>query len=326
MKIRIVAAVAALLMLPGSAAVAQTLNTGAGSGSSSSWVAGIHAGHNWQSGSVVYGFETDMSGTALKTDFNTVLFGTVIVPPPTANTNANIEYFGTLRGRLGWAAGPVLFYGTGGLAYGNVDTSSVINGVGVPLGAQTNDLRIGWAGGGGIEYKYSPNVIFSLNYLYVDLGNINLAGPTGFGSAITSGNVHAQLQAVTLGVSWLFSPDGKGPHAPWEGNYIGGQAGGDWGNRTSASYVGPLPASDIRLKRDIVLVGHLDNGLALYRYRYFWSDAVYVGVMAQEVAEKTPNAVTIGEDGYLRVDYQMLGLQLRTQAEWDALTYGIRLD
>jgi outer membrane immunogenic protein len=326
MKVRIVAAVAALLMLPGSAAVAQTLNTGAGSGSSSSWVAGIHAGHNWQSGSVVYGFETDMSGTALKTDFNAVLFGTVIVPPPTANTNANIEYFGTLRGRLGWAAGPVLFYGTGGLAYGNVDTSSAINGAGAPLGAQTNDLRIGWAGGGGIEYKYSPNVIFSLNYLYVDLGTINLAAPTGFGSAITGGNVHAQLQAVTLGVSWLFSPDGKGPHAPWEGNYIGGQAGGDWGNRTSASYVGPLPASDIRLKRDIVLVGHLDNGLALYRYRYFWSDAVYVGVMAQEVAEKTPNAVTMGEDGYLRVDYQMLGLQLRTQAEWDVLTYGIRLD
>ena len=131
---------------------------------------------------------------------------------------------------------------------------------------------------------------------------------------------------MTLGVSWLSSPDGKGPHAPWEGNYIGGQAGGDWGNRTSASYVGPLPPSDIRLKRDIVLVGHLDNGLALYRYRYFWSDAVYVGVMAQEVAEKMPNAVTIGEDGYLRVDYQTLGLQLRTQAEWDALTYGIRLD
>jgi outer membrane immunogenic protein len=328
MKIKIVAAVAALLILPGSAAFAQVVSsTGAGSGSSSSWLAGVHAGHNWQSGSVVYGIETDFSGTALKTDFNTVLQG-AIVPAPVANTDANIEYFGTLRGRLGWAAGPVLFYGTGGLAYGNVDTSSTITSPVVAFSAQTNDSRIGWAGGGGIEYKYSPNVIFSLNYLYVDLGNVGFSTPTlGFGPAVTSGNVHAQLQAVTLGVSWLFAPDDKGPHAPWEGNYIGGQAGGDWGNNTSASYLAqPTAISDIRLKRDIMRIGQLDNGLTLYRYRYLWSDTVYVGVMAQEVAEKAPNAVVMGEDGYLRVDYRTLGLQLRTQAEWDALTYGIRLD
>jgi outer membrane immunogenic protein len=326
MKTRIVGAAAALLLLSDVAAFAQALTaTGAGSGSASSWVAGIHAGHNWQNGSAVYGIETDISGTALKTDFNTVLQGAG-VPAVAANTNANIEYFGTLRGRLGWVAGPVLFYGTGGLAYGNVDTATTI----MPpsaFGAQTNDLRIGWAGGGGIEYKYSPNVIFSLNYLYVDLGNVNFSTvPLGVGPAITSGNVHAQLQAVTLGVSWLFAPDGKGPHTPWEGNYIGGQAGGDWGNRTSASYVAvPLVPSDIRLKRDIVLIGHLDDGLALYRYRYLWSDTVYVGVMAQEVAEKAPSAVTMGQDGYLRVEYRKLGLQLRTQAEWELLTYGLQL-
>jgi outer membrane immunogenic protein len=330
MKIKIVAAVAASLSLPGSTAFAQlATSTGAGSGSSSSWLAGVHAGHNWQSGSVVYGIETDLSGTALKTDFNTVLQG-AIVPPPVANTNANIEYFGTLRGRLGWAAGPVLFYGTGGLAYGNVDTNSTITGPAVAFGAQTNDLRIGWAGGGGIEYKYSPNVIFSLNYLYVDLGNVgfSMVTPFGLGPSIPSGNVHAQLQAVTLGGSWLFAPDGKGPHAPWEGNYIGGQAGGDWGNKTSASYVAQpnIGLSDIRLKRDIVPIGRLDDGLTLYRYRYLWSDTVYVGVMAQEVAEKDPSAVTMGDDGYLRVDYRKLGLQLRTQAEWDALIYGVRLD
>jgi outer membrane immunogenic protein len=140
MKIKIVAAVAALLMLPGSAAFGQIVtSTGAGSGSSSSWLAGVHAGHNWQSGSVVYGIETDLSGTALKTDFNTVLQGG-IVPPPVANTSANIEYFGTLRGRLGWAAGPVLFYGTGGLAYGSVDTSSTITGPAVAFGAELTDV------------------------------------------------------------------------------------------------------------------------------------------------------------------------------------------
>src|SRR5581483_6520700 len=184
MKIKIIAAVAALLLASGSAAFAQlpTPSTGTNSGSTSSWVAGIQAGHNWQSGSVVYGIETDISGTALRTSFSTVL-----APQPSiATTSATIDYFGTVRGRLGWTAGPVLFYGTGGLAYGTVDTATSMTGTGT-LGVQTNDLRIGWAGGAGIQYKYSPNVIFSLNYLYVDLGHVNFSTNFGFGPEVTSG-------------------------------------------------------------------------------------------------------------------------------------------
>jgi len=76
--------------------------------------------------------------------------------------------------------------------------------------------------------------------------------------------------------------------------------------------------SDVRLKRDIALVGRLDNGLGLYRYRYLWSDAEYVGVMAQEVALIQPKAVLHGLDGYLRVDYEMLGVPFRTLGEWQA--------
>jgi Chaperone of endosialidase len=83
--------------------------------------------------------------------------------------------------------------------------------------------------------------------------------------------------------------------------------------------------SDIRLKRDIVRVAELDNGLGLYRYRYLWSDTVYVGVMAQEVAETYPESVVRGSDGYLRVNYQSLGLRLQTLAEWNALTFGTGL-
>ncbi|HWX29001.1 MAG TPA: tail fiber domain-containing protein [Steroidobacteraceae bacterium] len=76
--------------------------------------------------------------------------------------------------------------------------------------------------------------------------------------------------------------------------------------------------SDARLKRDIVLVGRLDNGLGLYRYRYLWSDAEYVGVMAQEVALIQPKAVVHGFDGYLRVNYGLLGVPFRTLTEWQA--------
>jgi hypothetical protein len=80
---------------------------------------------------------------------------------------------------------------------------------------------------------------------------------------------------------------------------------------------GQIPrVSDTRLKRDIVLVGRLDNGLGLYRYRYLWSDTDYVGVMAQEVALIRPKAVVHGIDGYLRVNYEMLGAPFMTWTEW----------
>jgi len=83
--------------------------------------------------------------------------------------------------------------------------------------------------------------------------------------------------------------------------------------------------SDARLKRDIALIGRLDDGLGLYRYRYLWSDTVYVGVMAQEVALIHPDAVIHGFDGYLRVDYSRLGLKLLTLPQWDALSKDLRL-
>ena len=78
--------------------------------------------------------------------------------------------------------------------------------------------------------------------------------------------------------------------------------------------------SDVRLKRDITLVGRLKNALGLYRYRYLWSDTVYVGVMAQEVALVHPEAIVRSAvGGYLRVDYGRLGLKLMTLPEWSAL-------
>jgi hypothetical protein len=74
--------------------------------------------------------------------------------------------------------------------------------------------------------------------------------------------------------------------------------------------------SDIRLKHDIVLVGHLNNGLGLYRFSYNGSDKAYVGVIAQEVQQVTPAAVTRGTDGYLRVNYDKLGLKFQSYDQW----------
>jgi polysaccharide export outer membrane protein len=76
--------------------------------------------------------------------------------------------------------------------------------------------------------------------------------------------------------------------------------------------------SDARVKRDITPIAKLENGLQLYRYRYAWSDTLYVGVLAQEVLEVAPHAVSRGADGYLRVNYARLGLRMQLWEEWIA--------
>ena len=83
--------------------------------------------------------------------------------------------------------------------------------------------------------------------------------------------------------------------------------------------IGKTQPSDVRLKRDITLVARLKDALGLYRYRYLWSDTVYVGVMAQEVALVNPEAVVRSVlDKYLRVDYSRLGLKLMKWSEWES--------
>jgi hypothetical protein len=73
--------------------------------------------------------------------------------------------------------------------------------------------------------------------------------------------------------------------------------------------IAPKP-SDIRLKTDIEKVGIAENGLPLYNFRYLGSDAVYRGVMAQDVLEVFPEAVSTMPNGFLAVRYDMLGLRM----------------
>ena len=73
----------------------------------------------------------------------------------------------------------------------------------------------------------------------------------------------------------------------------------------------PPPTSDIRLKTDIQLVGTTAHNLPLYAFRYIGNDDQYEGVMAQDVLKAMPAAVSVGEDGYYRVNYEMLGIELR---------------
>ena len=96
----------------------------------------------------------------------------------------------------------------------------------------------------------------------------------------------------------------------------GGRGGGGRAAARGGGGRGGGRRSDIRLKHDIVLLGYLNDGLGLYRFSYNGSNTQYVGVVAQEVAQVAPQAVTRGRDGYLRVYYDKLGLKFQSYDHW----------
>ena len=120
---------------------------------------GIQGGYNFQSGQFVFGAETDFQFSAAEDTFAAWKF-------------AN-PWFGTIRGRAGYALNNVLLYGTGGFAYGG--------GYGRLAGAGSeNHTHVGWAAGLGIEVGITPNWSARAEYLYVDL---NERGYTVVGTA-----------------------------------------------------------------------------------------------------------------------------------------------
>lgn len=158
------------------------------------FTAGILAGYNWQFGSFVLGLEGDMNYLAmdgkLKNDASGVM-SQVMAPENTTATDRisyDANWYGTVRGRLGYAMSNVLIYGTGGLAYGFMDVRqnlSAENGAeSASWAGSTNGWNLGWTLGGGIEYAVDRWVL-GAEYLYVDLGtykwssmgNVSLTDP-----------------------------------------------------------------------------------------------------------------------------------------------------
>jgi len=69
--------------------------------------------------------------------------------------------------------------------------------------------------------------------------------------------------------------------------------------------------SDIITRKDIVRIGTTISGLPLYRFCNIDQEGVYEGLMAQDVIKIRPDAVSVGENGCLCVDYAALGLTLK---------------
>ena len=113
------------------------------------------------------------------------------------------------------------------------------------------------------------------------------------------------------------SAGGGGPRMGGGGGpRVGGGGGGGFRGGGGGGRGGGGRRSDIALKHDVVLLGHLDNGLGFYRFAYNGSDKAYVGVIAQEVQTVMPQAVARGRDGYLRVFYDRLGVRFESYDRW----------
>ena len=81
--------------------------------------------------------------------------------------------------------------------------------------------------------------------------------------------------------------------------------------------------SDRRLKRSVNFIGYR-HGVKLYSFQYLWSDVTYVGVMAQDLVDTHPEALSKDQFGYYMVNYSILGIEMKTLEEWTKQNSDVR--
>lgn len=176
--------------------------------SDQSWKAGGEVGINRQMGHVVFGLEGDMDAVgghsaqasryALE-GIDRTTSSTVII-----DRHADPNWTASARLRIGWATGPVLLYGTGGVGIAEVRQSAsysyaptlnngLPNGAGISLGsfvngASANNTLPGWILGVGVETAINRQVSIGAEYLHSDFGT------TAFGfAALSAGPTHENV-------------------------------------------------------------------------------------------------------------------------------------
>jgi outer membrane immunogenic protein len=191
---------------------------------------GGQVGYNWQTsssflglGPVVFGLEADIQGADMR-DGRTTLNGDFF----NTNFNQQVDWFGTVRGRIGITNGPVLSYITGGYAYGNVKTTTTqTDGFGAVSTASTDRLQGGYVVGSGIEAALGGNWTGKIEYLYVNLGNKTDAftGALALPQTLTT-----EVRENIFRVGLNYRTGGNGAYQPpaaanWTGFYVGGNLG-----------------------------------------------------------------------------------------------------
>jgi outer membrane immunogenic protein len=151
------------------------------------FIGGAQAGYNFQSGRWVYGIETDFQYANIRGTTSVTVPSTNFFPSVATSAQEKVEWFGTLRPRVGFTVIPsLLFYATAGLAYGQVSSSTATTAVpttvvggstcaapffNLDCGAgSSSQTRVGWTAGAGAEYALTPHWSIKAEYLYIDLG------------------------------------------------------------------------------------------------------------------------------------------------------------
>ena len=190
---------------------------------------GIQAGYNWQAvGSPwVFGIEADASFGRVRGEdakpFAVVAFfgspneGGDASYTGVARLRQNIDAFGTVRSRIGYAADTVLVYATGGLAWASVETRFAVDSLAFPPrsdlspeeiaaltsagNASTKHVHVGYAVGGGVEWAFARSWSIKAEYLYLGFsrGGNTLVTPGGVASA-----ARLDLQTVKGGLNYRF--------------------------------------------------------------------------------------------------------------------------
>jgi len=134
-------------------------------------IGGGQVGYNWQSGAMVFGVEADFQASGVKGTLATPCAGALCAIPLTASYSEKVPWFGTVRGRIGFAAAGWLLYATGGYAYARLDTAASATAGALTATLNTSENRNGWTVGGGSEMMLAPNWSAKVEYLYLDLGS-----------------------------------------------------------------------------------------------------------------------------------------------------------
>ena len=137
---------------------------------------GAQTGYNWQSGQLVFGAEADIQLSGAEDTFAPWKFSN--------------PWFGTVRGRAGFAMSNILLYGTAGLAYGSLRAQSALTGA-----SETKTLP-GWAIGAGVEVALNTNWSARAEYLYVDLSERSYS--------LTGTNNGFETSLLRFGVNYRF--------------------------------------------------------------------------------------------------------------------------
>jgi outer membrane immunogenic protein len=211
-------------------------------------LAGGQIGYNWQVpssffGALVFGVEADLQGTGMR-DSDTCLL-TCAFPGAggvASQFNQKLDWFGTVRGRVGIATGPMLTYLTAGLAYGSVKTT-LTETIGTTAAFSSNQNRSGWTWGSGIEASLGGNWTAKVEYLWINLG-----------SRLDAFTLNAQPQTMSTdirehifraGLNYRINGNGAAyvppPAANWAGFYLGGNMGSGIGRDPTVLNVGGAP-------------------------------------------------------------------------------------